>query len=118
MKKIYLLCSQGMSTSILASMMQESANRHNLPVEVIAYPHGKLPGIIEKEALPDAILLGPQVKYLLEETRERFKELCIPIMMISQEDYGFLNSDKVLRAALVAMKENKEKVENESTNDF
>ena len=61
MKKIYLLCSQGMSTSILASMMQDCANKHKLPVEIVAYPHGKLPSVIEKRALPDAILLGPQV---------------------------------------------------------
>lgn len=117
MKKIYLLCSQGMSTSILASMMQESANRHKLPIEVIAYPHGKLPSVIEKEALPDAILLGPQVKYLLEETKQRFSDLDIPIMMISQEDYGLLNSDKVLKQALLSMKEKKEK-KNESVNDI
>ena len=117
MKKIYLLCSQGMSTSILASMMQDCANKHQLPIEIVAYPHGKLPSVIEKQALPDAILLGPQVKYLLEETRQRFSHLNIPIIMISQEDYGMLNSDKVLKKALLAMQENKEK-KNESIDDI
>lgn len=117
MKKIYLLCSQGMSTSILASMMQDCANKHKLPVEIVAYTHGKLPSVIEKWALPDAILLGPQVKYLLEETRQRFSHLNIPIIMISQEDYGMLNSDKVLKKALLAMQENKEK-KNESIDDI
>ena len=32
MKKVYLFCSAGMSTSILASKMQEVANSHNLPI--------------------------------------------------------------------------------------
>lgn len=118
MKKIYLLCSQGMSTSLLASMMQECANEHRLPVEIVAYPHGKLPSVIEKESLPDAILLGPQVKYLLEETRQRFIDLNIPIMMISQEDYGMLNSSRVLKQALLAMKEKKEKKEDEGIDDI
>lgn len=118
MKKIYLLCSQGMSTSMLASMMQDCANRHQLPIEIVAYPHGKLPSVIEKQSLPDVILLGPQVKYLLEETRQRFQDLNIPIMMISQEDYGMLNSDKVLKQALLAMKENKEKKKDESIDDI
>lgn len=117
MKKIYLLCSQGMSTSILASLMQDSANRHQLPIEIVAYPHGKLPSVIEKKALPDAILLGPQVKYLLEETRQRFSDLNIPILMISQEDYGMLNSDKVLKQALLTMQEYKEK-KDESIDDI
>lgn len=37
--------------------------------------------------------------------------------MISQEDYGMLNSDKVLKKALLAMQENKEK-KNESIDDI
>lgn len=118
MKKIYLLCNQGMSTSILASMMQESANQRRLPIEVVAYSQGRLPSLIEKESLPDVILLGPQVKYLLDETKERFDYLNIPIMMIEQEEYGMLNSEKVLKKAILAMKENKERRENESINDF
>ena len=32
MKKVYLFCSAGMSTSMLASNMQDVANQHNLPV--------------------------------------------------------------------------------------
>ncbi|MDE6953202.1 MAG: PTS sugar transporter subunit IIB [Erysipelotrichales bacterium] len=118
MKKIYLLCSQGMSTSLLASMMQDCANQHKLPIEIIAYPHGKLPSIIEKQSLPDAILLGPQVKYLLEETRERFEDLRIPILLINQDDYGMLNSEKILKRTLIAMKENKEKRNHESIDDI
>lgn len=118
MKKIYILCSNGMSTSILASMMQDCANKHHLPIEVIAYPHGKLPSVIEKQSLPDVILLGPQVKYLLEETKERFSYLDIPIFMINQEDYGMLNAERVLKEAILAMKENKERNEDESINDI
>lgn len=37
MKKVYLFCSAGMSTSILASKMQEVANSHNLPIKVAAF---------------------------------------------------------------------------------
>ncbi len=41
MKKVYLFCSAGMSTSMLASKMQAVANSHNLPMEVEDYPDGK-----------------------------------------------------------------------------
>lgn len=41
MKKVYLFCSAGMSTSMLASKMQAVANSHNLPMEVEAFPDGK-----------------------------------------------------------------------------
>ena len=61
MKRVYLFCSAGMSTSMLASKMQGVANEHDLPIEVEAFPDGKIGQIIE-ERHPDVILLGPQVK--------------------------------------------------------
>ena len=50
MKKIYLFCSNGMSTSILASNTQDIANKHNLPIEVVAFPHNKLEEIINSKS--------------------------------------------------------------------
>ena len=63
MKKIYLFCSAGMSTSMLAQEMQNVADAHGLPLEVKAYSHSKIGDIVE-QLHPDCILLGPQVKYL------------------------------------------------------
>lgn len=104
MKKIYLLCSNGMSTSMLAAMMQASANQHRLPIEIVAYPQRELEVVLKNHTLPDAILLGPQARYMLKETKEKFAYLEIPIIMIDQEDYGMLNSEKVLKQAIMAMK--------------
>ena len=89
MKKVYLFCSAGMSTSILASKMQEVANSHNLPIKVAAFSHNKL-GEIVKSDCPDCILLGPQVEYLYDETVANFGHLNIPISVIDQDDYGTL----------------------------
>ena len=106
MKKIYLFCSQGMSTSMLASKMQKVADTHNLPIEVKAFPHGKIEEIVKVEN-PDCILLGPQVKYLYEETVEKFKEYNIPIVVIDSADYGMMNGEKVLKTAIMHIKKNK-----------
>lgn len=103
MKKIFLFCSYGMSTSLLASSMQNCANDHLLPIEVVAYPHGQLRKIMETNR-PDVIMLGPQVKYLLEETKERYGSFDIPILLIDQNDYGMLNGEAVLKQAVKAMK--------------
>lgn len=103
MKKIFLFCSYGMSTSLLASSMQNCANEHLLPIEVVAYPHGQLRKIMETNR-PDVIMLGPQVKYLLEETKERYGSFDIPILLIDQNDYGMLNGEAVLKQAVKAMK--------------
>ena len=82
MKKIYLFCSAGMSTSMLASNMQSVAT-------------------------PDCILLGPQVKYMYEETVEQFGNTGIPIAVIDQADYGMMNGEKVLKSAIKLIKSNK-----------
>ena len=62
MKRIYLFCNAGMSTSLVASRMQDVADKHNLPLEIKAFPDPKLDTIYEQYH-PDVILLGPQVKF-------------------------------------------------------
>lgn len=106
MKKVYLFCSAGMSTSMLASNMQDVANQHNLPIKVAAFPHNKLEEIISEDR-PDCILLGPQVKYMYEETVEQFGSQGIPIAVIYQGDYGMMNGEKVLKSAIRLIKANK-----------
>ncbi|WML37627.1 PTS sugar transporter subunit IIB [Clostridium sp. OS1-26] len=103
MKKIYLFCSQGMSTSILASKMQTIANEHSLPVEVKAFPYNTLDEIVKKHK-PDCILLGPQVKYLYEKTVKDFGETDVSIAVIDPTDYGMMNALKVLKSAVKLIK--------------
>ena len=103
MKKIYLFCSAGMSTSMLASNMQEVANAHNLDIEVKAFPIGKLQDIYE-EKHPDCILLGPQVKFAFEETKKVYNQLNTPVGLIDASDYGMINGERVLKAAVKLIK--------------
>ena len=76
-----------------------------LPIEVNAFSYKKMQGIVE-EKHPDIILLGPQVKYLFDETKKRFDER-IPVMLISQEDYGMMDGEKVLKKALLLLQKRK-----------
>ncbi|MEG0366151.1 MAG: PTS sugar transporter subunit IIB [Coprobacillus sp.] len=106
MKKVYLFCSAGMSTSMLASKMQSVANDHKLPIEVKAFPHNKMEDIIS-ELHPDCILLGPQVQYMYDETVEKFGHANIPIAVIDQVAYGMMDGEKVLKTAIKLIKGNK-----------
>jgi cellobiose PTS system EIIB component len=103
MKRIYLFCGNGMSTSILASKMQTAANENSLPIEVKAYPHKELDEVV-KNLHPDCILLGPQVKYLYEKTVNDFGSTGIPIAVIDPTDYGMMNAKKVLKTAINLIK--------------
>ena len=103
MKRVYLFCSAGMSTSMLASKMQSVADSHDLPIEVEAFPDGKIGQIID-EKRPDVILLGPQVKYRYGEIVGKYGDRGIPIQVIDQTDYGMMNGEKVLKSAIKLMK--------------
>lgn len=106
MKKIYLFCSAGMSTSMLASKMQQVADDHKLPIKVAAFPHGKLDEIFATDR-PDCILLGPQVKYMYDETVSNYGKEGVPIAVIDAGDYGVMNGEKVLKTAIRLIKSNK-----------
>ncbi len=102
-KKIYLFCSAGMSTSLLAKNMQDVGDKYNLPVEVQAYSYSEINKIVQ-EKNPDCILLGPQVKYMLEEVEEAYGN-SIPVAVIDSMDYGSMNGEKVLKMAVKMIKE-------------
>ena len=108
MKRVYLFCNAGMSTSLLASRMQQVANEYKLPIEVKAFSDSKMEQIVE-EYNPDVILLGPQVKYRLDPTREKFKHLNIPIEVIDLEDYGNVNGERVLKKSIKLSKDKEKK---------
>ena len=103
MKKVYLFCSAGMSTSMLAAKMQEVANSHQLDMEVAAFPHEQIGEIIAAKH-PDCILLGPQVKYLYDQTVKEYGKTGIPIAVIDSGDYGMMNGEKVLKTAIKMMR--------------
>lgn len=103
-KKIYLFCSAGMSTSLLASNMQEVADRYKLPVKVKAYSIKSIDETYETEH-PDCILLGPQVKYLFDEIYEKYTKLHTPVSVIDPNDYGMVNGERVLKQAVKLIKQ-------------
>ncbi len=103
MKKIYLFCDQGMSTSMLAKKMQDIGDKHNLPVEVKAYSIKILEKILEEEH-PDCVLLGPQVRHLLEDTENRVEGYNVPVGVVDSVDYGMMDGERVLKKAILMMK--------------
>lgn len=91
-----------MSTSLLASKMQEVATQYNLPIEVKAFSDSKMEDIVS-QFNPDVILLGPQVKYLEKETKAKY-EPNTPVEVINLEDYGKVNGERVLKFAISLIK--------------
>ncbi|GAA0068218.1 PTS sugar transporter subunit IIB [Clostridium perfringens] len=95
MKTILLVCSAGMSTSLLVTKMQKAAIAQNFDVKIYAVSASEL--LLEAEKNPiDVILLGPQVRYMEDELKNREVLKNIPIAVINMFDYGMMNGQKVL----------------------
>jgi PTS system cellobiose-specific IIB component len=105
-KQIYLFCDAGMSTSIMVNKMMEVVEKHSMPLQITAFPVARAKEVVEKEK-PIAILLGPQVRFLLEKVKEQFSAQDIPVGVIQPEIYGTMDGEKALKDALKLIKQNK-----------
>lgn len=103
MKNIMLVCNAGMSTSMLVTKMQRAAEDQGLEANIWAVPVSEADNEVGAKAI-DAILLGPQVKFLLNDFKDKF-EPQIKVDAINMMDYGVMNGAKVLDAALVMMED-------------
>ena len=90
MRKYVLLCSAGMSTSLLVTRMQEYANSIGYEVNIAAYPvaEAEMRG---KDA--DIVLLGPQVKFALKKVKDLVK---CPVECIPMKSYGIMDGKGVV----------------------
>ncbi|BDR56687.1 PTS sugar transporter subunit IIB [Xylocopilactobacillus apis] len=99
-KTIMLVCAAGMSTSLLVSKMQKAAEAKGVDVKIFATASSDADSKFESEH-PDVLLLGPQVRYMLDDFK---KKLSIPVEVINMQDYGMMNGEKVLDQALNLIK--------------
>ena len=97
MKKIMLCCSAGMSTSLLVKKMVAEAEKRQLPVDIKAFGAAEFDEQVSKYQV---VLLGPQVKYMLQTLSDKAATKGIPVQPIDMMDYGMQRGDKVLDYAL------------------
>ncbi|MHC1681850.1 MAG: PTS sugar transporter subunit IIB [Clostridiaceae bacterium] len=94
MKKITLMCSGGMSTSLLVKKMRDAAKKLGEEVEIRAVSEGNLE-IYDKDT--DILLLGPQIRFLLPELKERYSNTDMFVGVIDSIDFGMMDGEKVLK---------------------
>lgn len=94
MRKIVLLCANGMSTGMLMNKMRAAAETEGYACTIHAYPISQAD---KAAADADVILLGPQVRFELDGIKKKMPDK--PIEVINMVDYGRLNGAKVLASA-------------------
>lgn len=95
MKKIMLVCSAGMSTSLLVTKMEKAAKASGCEVQIWAIGTSGYKSEIEKA---DVILLGPQVRFMKDEVTKIAKGK--PVAVIDMRSYGMVDGAGVLKQAL------------------
>ena len=97
--KILLVCSAGMSTSLLVLKMQKAAEEKGIEAEILALGAGEGKKILKDV---DLVLLGPQVRFMKNEF---VKLATVPVGVIDMLAYGRMQGDKVLDQALALLEQ-------------
>ncbi|ARB40045.1 MULTISPECIES: PTS sugar transporter subunit IIB [Mammaliicoccus] len=100
MKKILLVCSAGMSTSMLVKKMQDTANKEGKEYEVEALALSEAETKVDEV---DVILLGPQVRFQKAQV-EKVANGKVPVDVIDMQQYGMMDGEGVLKHAESLMK--------------
>ncbi|MBD8109687.1 PTS sugar transporter subunit IIB [Priestia aryabhattai] len=94
---ILLCCAAGMSTSLLVTKMEKSAQEQSTEYKIWAVPGDSVRKHIDQA---DVLLLGPQVRYLLPQLKKLGEEKGVPVDVINPVHYGTCNGEQVLKFAV------------------
>ena len=100
MKKIMLVCSAGMSTSLLVTKMKNAAKEIGVEVEIEALPVSECSTKIDEV---DIVLLGPQVRFQ-KPVVEKLANGRIPVEVIDMRSYGIMDGKSILKSSLEKIK--------------
>lgn len=98
MINILLVCSAGMSTSLMVNKMKDAAAVKGVEAEIWAVADAEASSNITKA---DVMLLGPQVRFLEKKMKAVAGEK--PVAVIDMRAYGTMNGAAVLEQALTLL---------------
>lgn len=93
---ILLCCAAGMSTSLLVTKMEKSAQEQGKEYKIWAVSGDSVRNHVDQA---DILLLGPQVRYMLPHLKKLGEEKNIPVDVINSVHYGTCNGAEVVKFA-------------------
>lgn len=94
---ILLCCAAGMSTSLIVTKMERAAESKGISARIWAISESVVRSQIDEA---DVLLLGPQVRFLLNEMKNICGEKNIPVEVIDMLNYGMCNGEAILEQAM------------------
>jgi PTS system cellobiose-specific IIB component len=93
MIRVLIVCSWGMSTSLLVDSMLEAATELKYEVSVEALSAGEYAGQIEE---CDVVLIAPQIRHLRKSIEKLAASASKPVALIEPFHYATMNGRAVL----------------------
>ncbi len=101
MVKVLLACNAGMSTSLLVTRMEKAAKEKGIEAQITAVGYTEIEKMLDSDDW-QIVMLGPQVRHYYGALQKKYGER-IPIVVIEMRDYGLMNGEAVLNAAIKAI---------------
>lgn len=98
--KIFLVCSAGMSTSLVVTKMRKYAQEKDLDVEIKAYSQSEFYEVVDQYNI---CLVAPQISYQFEEYNKICLEKGLSCAKIEMMNYGMQRGDLILEQALALL---------------
>jgi len=99
--KILLVCSAGMSTSLLVEAMERAAREQGIEAEIGSAGAEQLSDLLPAT---DAVLVAPQMRHRFRQLAEAAAAAGVPIALLDQRAYGLVDGAAALAQALGAGK--------------
>lgn len=94
---ILLCCAAGMSTSLIVAKMERVAESKGISARIWAVSESVVRSEVDEA---DVLLLGPQVRFLLEEMETICGEKNVPVEVIDMLSYGMCDGEAILEQAI------------------
>lgn len=93
--KVLLVCSGGMSSSIVVKAVKKEADKQSFPLEIKSVGTGEFQNELE-EGNYNLVIVAPQVKHRMKSFEEQAKPFNVPVEVIVPMGYTPIGATKVL----------------------
>lgn len=100
MKNVLLVCGTGASSGFMAKNIRKAAKDRNVDISFKARSDSEVEDYIEEI---DLLLVGPHLKYMLNDLEEIAQPYGVPVKIIDEDAYGSLDGEAVLDFTLEAL---------------
>lgn len=90
---VLLVCGSGASSGFMAQRMRKAAKKRGLTYEIEARSESELDAAL---ASIDVLMLGPHLRYMEDQIRERTSGSTVEVTVIPESIYGVLDGDAAL----------------------